>query len=200
MSGVQCRLRVVAAVPGLYVYEDFVSDELGYALWNQINNDAWETKLTRRTQQYEYDYDYKRGTSNVIPRKLSGSMSFVTQHINTYVLKDKKPMDRVIVNEYTQKQGIASHTDRPEPFGDVVMSLSLGSEAVMDFTGPQEQTVSLWLPNKSLVILSGPARYDWTHGIKPNIKQEGITLDGQYRTESRGPTWRRISITWRSGR
>lgn len=109
-------------------------------------------------------------------------------------------MERIIVNEYVDKQGIYDHTDMVEPFGPLVMSLSLGSAGVMDFTGPQGQVHSFWLPPRSIVILSGPARYEWKHGIKRRLAQEGQTFQGQYLSQKRDPSWRRVSITWRSGK
>lgn len=194
------RLRPIREVPGLYIYEDFVSKEMGDKLWYQLDNDVWENKLKRRTQHYNYDYDYNRGTSDPIPRKMWGHLITCTEHINKFVIPNQPPMDRIIVNEYTQKQGITPHIDRVEPFGPYIMSLSLGSEAVMDFYGSNGETHSFWLNTRSLVIMSGDARYIWKHGIKPNIKQEGITPDGQFKYGNRSFDWRRISVTWRSGR
>src|SRR5262249_22705703 len=74
--------------------------------------------------------------------------------------------DQVIVNEYLPGQGIANHIDCQPCFTDTIISLSLGSPCVMDFTHKQtQQVISLLLESRSLVVLQGEARYDWMHGI-----------------------------------
>lgn len=42
--------------------------------------------------------------------------------------------DQVIVNEYQPGQGIANHIDCISCFSGTVISLSLGSSCIMDFT------------------------------------------------------------------
>jgi alkylated DNA repair dioxygenase AlkB len=74
--------------------------------------------------------------------------------------------DQVILNEYLPGQGIASHIDCQPCFTDTIISLSLGSPCVMDFTRKQtRQVVPLLLESRSLVVLQEEARYGWLHGI-----------------------------------
>ena len=47
------------------------------------------------------------------------------------------------------------------------MSLSLSGSVLMTFQGPAGRKVPVWLPRRSLLVMSGAARYDWTHGITP---------------------------------
>ena len=64
------------------------------------------------------------------------------------------------------------------------MSLSLSSPVIMTFRGPEGRTVPVWLPRRSLLVMSGPARYSWTHGITPRhydtlpCRQLGHDQDG----------------------
>ena len=37
----------------------------------------------------------------------------------------------------------------------------------MTFRGPGGATVPVWLPRRSLLVLTGAARYSWSHGITP---------------------------------
>jgi alkylated DNA repair dioxygenase AlkB len=98
--------------------------------------------------------------------------------------------DQVIVNEYVPGQGIASHVDCQPRFTDTIISLSLSSPCVMDFTHKQtRQVFPLLLEPRSLVILQDEARYIWLHGI-PARKTDQY----EEKTIQRGP---RVSLTFR---
>ena len=72
----------------------------------------------------------------------------------------------LIINEYFPGQGIANHIDCIPCFGNTVISLSLGSNCVMDFINVlTKQKVEIMLESGSLVILKGESRNNWTHGI-----------------------------------
>ena len=85
------------------------------------------------------------------------------------------------VNEYQPGDGIAAHIDTPWAFTDGLCSLSLGSDIIMEFKlPPSEQGTTddrckddaepcrqLLLTARSLLVLRGPARYEWTHAIHP---------------------------------
>jgi len=99
--------------------------------------------------------------------------------------------DQVIVNEYLPGQGIAAHIDWVPCFANTVASLSLGSPCIMDFSNPKtDEKKSIFLEERSLVVLSGPARYEWQHAI-PARKSD--VIDG-IKTERA----RRISLTFRN--
>jgi alkylated DNA repair dioxygenase AlkB len=98
--------------------------------------------------------------------------------------------DQIIVNEYQPGQGITSHIDRDTCFGPVVASLSIGSDAVMDFRSPEGKLGSLLLRSCSLVILTNEARYRWQHSI-PGRKRDAIAGLEFVRD-------RRVSLTFRT--
>ena len=85
--------------------------------------------------------------------------------------------EQVIINEYLPGQGIAAHIDCVPCFGSAIASLTLGSGCTMDFTHPTTlEKVSLYLEPRSLVVLTGTARYDWRHGIagRRSDRVEGV--------------------------
>jgi len=98
--------------------------------------------------------------------------------------------DQIIINEYTPGQGIKPHLDHITSFAEIVISLTLLSSVTMDFTSIEsKESKPIYLERRSLVILSGDARYKWTHGIEGRLYD---TVKGK--TKQRG---RRISITFR---
>lgn len=93
----------------------------------------------------------------------------------------------VIVNWYEPGQGIKEHTDSP-CFGDAVWSLSLGAPVTMVLR-KAGSAAWLWLPQRSLLELTGEARWHWTHEIQESSHECVLG-----RRVPRGP---RISVTFR---
>lgn len=102
--------------------------------------------------------------------------------------------------------GIPAHVDTHSAFLDPITALSLGSDVVMEFRKPSmknhsdneakedQKHVSVFLPQRSLLIMSGESRYGWTHGITPRKIDVFQTKDGRLTTMNRRT---RISFTFR---
>lgn len=54
--------------------------------------------------------------------------------------------------------GIPSHVDRHSPFEDTILSLSLGSDVVMDWKHHTGQYVPVVVPARSMLVMQGEAR------------------------------------------
>lgn len=171
-------------IPGLQYLPDFITANEEHTLIEIIDQQPWLNDLKRRVQHYGYKYDYKARavTADSYLGSLPDWLMPVTQKLPF------KP-DQAIVNEYLPRQGISAHVDCVPCFSDTIASLSLGSGAVMQFTNGLEKH-DLYLEPRSLIILSGPARYEWTHAI-PARKSDMV--DG-FKIE-RG---RRVSLTFRT--
>jgi len=75
-------------------------------------------------------------------------------------------INQMTVNEYKRGQGIGSHIDTKSAFADGLISVSLGADCVMEFREQTKGTRKLvHLPPRSLLLMSGPARYSWEHMI-----------------------------------
>lgn len=80
-------------------------------------------------------------------------------------------INQLTVNHYKPGEGIGSHVDTPSAFGDGLISISLNSGIVMEFRkapdSEDEPTIKklVYLPPRSLVLMSGAARYEWEHYI-----------------------------------
>ncbi|KAG6902211.1 hypothetical protein C0995_003043 [Termitomyces sp. Mi166 len=90
---------------------------------------------------------------------------------------------QAILNLYRPGEGITPHVDLLRRFGDGIIGVSLGSGCVMQFAkvnedtgGPcqadecasdavQRNSWDIYLPERSVIVLSDDARYKWTHGI-----------------------------------
>lgn len=174
----------IPEIEGLNYVPNFITQDEGQALNAQIDQQPWLSDLKRRVQHYGYKYDYKART--IKPDSYIGQLpDWLTS------ITEQLPFtaDQAIVNEYTPGQGISAHIDCQPCFDDTIASLSLGSPAIMQFTkdGRKEE---LYLAPRSLLILSGAARYEWTHAI-PARKSDMVQ---GYKM----PRGRRISVTFRS--
>jgi alkylated DNA repair dioxygenase AlkB len=156
----------IAAVKGLRYVADFITPEQQDALVRQIDAAPWLGDLRRRVQHYGYKYDYKVRAVDVSMRlgPLPEWAAEIVRLARERGLTDEEP-DQVIVNEYEPGQGIASHIDCKPCFTGTILSLSLLSPCVLDFKHKERQVVPVLLEPRSMMVMQGEARYDWTHGL-----------------------------------
>ena len=178
-------------IPGLEYILDYISAPEHQKLIEIIDIQPWLNDLKRRVQHYGYKYDYK---ARAIDQSMYlGSLPDWLQGLADKLHQDgifPDIPDQVIVNQYLPGQGISAHIDCVPCFGETIVSLSLGSAAMMQLTRPRtNERQEIYLEPCSLIALSGPARYDWQHAI-PARKSD--IIDGV--KISRG---RRVSLTFR---
>ncbi|MES2215654.1 MAG: alpha-ketoglutarate-dependent dioxygenase AlkB [Pseudomonadota bacterium] len=176
-------------IQGLTYIPEYITQKAGSRLLDIIDGNSWNCELKRRTQHYGYKYDY---TARLIDQSsYLGLLPDWLQELSRKLHQDKlfpEMPDQVIVNEYTQGQGIASHIDCVPCFGNTIASLSLNSLCLMDFK-KDNKSASILLEPRSLILLSGEARYNWQHGITARKSDiyEGVKIQRQ----------RRVSLTFR---
>ena len=178
-------------VPGLSLTKNFITEAEEAFLWKEVNKLPWETDLKRRYQVHGYHYDAETKSILAYKGELPQCVSFLAKRLVEEGLLREMP-DQCGVNEYEPGQGIGPHIDKLM-FQDQVIMVSLGSDIVMDFHGPNEEKVSILLPRRSAVLAEGKARYEWKHGIalrKTDKLENGLVL-------KRG---KRISVTFRVSR
>lgn len=179
----------VPKIDGLYYFPNFISEQEHNALLTEIDTQAWLSDLKRRVQHYGYKYDYKARTisSESYLGGLPPWLSDLQKRLFAEKLFKQKP-DQAIINEYLPGQGISAHVDCVPCFDDVIASLSLGSDVIMQFSSGEEKH-DVFLERNSLIVLSGEARYKWKHAIPARKSDivDGMKLDRQ----------RRFSVTFR---
>lgn len=175
-------------VPGLVLYAGLLDRDEQLAALAAIDALPWRDDLKRRVQHYGYRYDYTARSVDHSMRigELPPFALGVAEKLVALDLLTERP-DQLIVNEYLPGQGIAAHVDCVPCFKDGIVTISLGSVYEMDFaqraTG---DTRSALLELGSALVMTGPARYEWTHQIKARKSDNGV------------PRGRRVSLTFRS--
>lgn len=183
-------------IPGLTYIPDFVSKKEEQSLLANIDSSPWLNDLKRRVQHYGYKYDYKARAVN--DDSYLGPLPEWAMPLSQRLSKEgifPAVPDQVIVNEYQPGQGISAHIDCIPCFGDTIASLSLGSSCIMEFSNPRtREKVEMLLEERSLIVLSDKARYDWTHAI-PGRKSDMINGQKIYRLRRASLTFRNVILT-----
>ena len=184
--------EAIAMIGGLEYVENYINERQHDWALARIDEQQWLDDLKRRVQHYGFKYDYK---ARKVDRDMRiGELPEWLKRLSHQLHKDRympEVADQVIVNEYLPGQGISSHIDCEPCFEDTIVSLSLGSGCVMNFTNKFDKTkkIPVWLAPRSLVVLSGAARHDWLHGI---VARKSDVWDGEKHERQR-----RVSLTFR---
>jgi alkylated DNA repair protein alkB family protein 8 len=151
--------------------------------WVRVNP---SNPSSRRVQQYGHAYVYAtKGVSAGVP--MEGPILALAQRIEAAGLM--KPV-QCIVNEYFQTQGISAHSDSKN-FGPIIIGISISADGVMTFKRGEER-FELFLPHRSMMMMTGESRYTWTHEISSN---KSYTVAGH--RIMKPDDYRRISLTFR---
>jgi len=180
--------------PGASLTADWITPAQEAALVAFLDAGEWSGELKRRVRHFGYRYDYRARSATVESR--IGPLPEVLQGLAERLVADgffAAVPDQVIANEYLPGQGISAHVDCEPCFGDVIASLSLLSACEMRFANLESgEARAAILPERSLLVLEGVARHDWTHAIPA---RRSDVIDGL-----RVMRQRRVSLTFRTMR
>ncbi|KAL3688151.1 hypothetical protein R1sor_014460 [Riccia sorocarpa] len=208
-------------IPGLVLYPDFVSEVEEQRLLASVDQLSWQVLAKRRVQHYGYEFLYKLRNVD-LSQKLGDLPPFVEEVVSrlsklselTESREPSLPLDQLTVNEYPRGVGLSPHIDTHSAFEGSILSLSLAGSCVMEFRRytnessdesgirtehdkesgkSQMERRALFLPPRSLLVLSDEARYSWHHYIphhKIDYVNGGVVERGL----------RRVSFTFRKVR
>ncbi|XP_047367080.1 alkylated DNA repair protein alkB homolog 8-like isoform X3 [Vespa velutina] len=183
--------------PGLKLIENFINEEEEKSLLNIIDwteMGSFSSDLKQRKVKhfgYEFQYHSNKVDPNLpiipIPEECNFLQDLFKKHgCGAY------DYDQLTINHYLPGQGIPPHIDTHSPFEDTILSLSLSSSCVMNFK-KGDMKVDVVLPQRSLLVMTGEARYAWTHGISSKYNDLIETTNGVMK-QTRGV---RTSFTFR---
>ncbi|KAL3500245.1 hypothetical protein ACH5RR_039338 [Cinchona calisaya] len=209
-------------VPGVYLLHDFITVREEEGLLAAVDSRPWHHLAKRRVQHYGYEFCYETRNVNT-NQYLGKLPSFVSPILERTSLFQKLGcsgdivLDQLTVNEYPTGVGLSPHVDTHSAFEGLIFSLSLAGPCIMEFrkystgvwfsksTSNSYDEVSdsdggsnflrkaIYLPPRSMLLLSGEARYAWHHYI-PHHRVDRVK-DNVVRRGSR-----RVSFTLRKVR
>ena len=146
----------------------------------------WRQLGHRRTQIYGYSYDLRKGGAYPVEDLPGWAQELAARLLRDELMSDFA--DQLIVNEYAIGQGVRPHVDAPL-FTDTIVSISLGSTCVMEFTTPSGTGEEHFLEPMSALVIAGEARSGWKHSIPARSHDEWGGREW--------PRARRVSLTFR---
>ena len=174
-------------VPGLAYVRGFLTEVEEEKLVATIDRSEWRSDIKRRVQHYGWLYDYK--ARKVDPSMYLGPLPEWANRLGHRLVAEglvHQLPDQVIVNEYIENQGIHRHSDA-DSFADGIATISLLESWEMVFReNGTKRKVGQVLERRSVAVMSGDARYRWTHEIPKRKTAHGRVKRG-----------RRISLTFR---
>ncbi|GAB9471669.1 Alkylated dna repair protein alkb 8 [Globisporangium polare] len=179
-------------IPGLVILPEFITrDEERelLAFFERADGAHWKNTVKARQVQhfgYEFSYETRRCDENQPLPPMPAALDTLTESIPASIMDTP---DQITVNEYKPGQGIAAHIDTHSAFTNAIASLSLDNEIVMEFRHPDGRLESVLCQPRSLLVMTGASRYEWTHAIPPRLFD---VIDGE-----RVDRKRRVSITFR---
>lgn len=203
-------------IPGLDIRTDFVSEREEEALLEFLEQQEWRTDLARRVIHYGGTYclmpprsatpEERQRIQDTILRAppMPPQFDLITARMVDQQLYTKATLPEFcIVNEYKEAQGISAHVENFR-FKSPVCGLSLSQGDWMRFhelvkaddgsvrSGKAAQAkrtgkrVDIWMPRRSLLVMTGEAREKWQHEIVRSKRGRNA------------PNWKRVSLTFRT--
>ena len=174
------------APSGLAYQEGFLSVAEEAELMEWIDGHAWNLEYSRRRQFYGRSYNRPDEVTEIPGLFLGLARRLFDEGLVT------APPDHVLINDYLPGQGIAAHMDEmPHPNSQVVTISLLDSYPMLFARNGSTETYEQWLGRRSVAVMSGLSRTEWTHEI---VKRKADVIQGGGR-RVRG---RRVSVTYRT--
>ncbi|MFD0763270.1 alpha-ketoglutarate-dependent dioxygenase AlkB [Mucilaginibacter lutimaris] len=177
------------AVPGFFLYPDFIDEAREHQLINEIDDQTWIVDYMRRLQYYGYRNELEK-PYNLVPFPVEMPVhmrEFSAELVDKGIIQ--LVPDQVIINEYLPGEGIKPHKDRMY-YENQICGVNLGSGCIMRFIkGENEEVIDIEVPRRSVYVMQDDARKKWKHAIPPR-KKDVIDGAAQHRD-------RRVSITYR---
>lgn len=169
-----CTKASDTGIPGLKLYPDFVTPEEEDALLAFVDGQPWDSLARRRVQHYGMRFEYadrhvdaSASIDQLPPILDSLAQSRMAPLLdnnseNTVLLPTSRGgLDQVTVNEYLAGVGLSPHVDTHSAFGPALLSLSLAGSCCMVFRREGRPDVALGVPPRSLLVMTGEARWAW---------------------------------------
>jgi alkylated DNA repair protein alkB family protein 8 len=212
-------------INGLFYFREFLSLKEQEELLKMIRSQPWQQIIARRQQFYGQVY-YHTSHKNKRLQPIVTDADTIQRHQQERheecpislditrllpLLQDKCcPFfgdqgfpSQILVNEYRNTLGIASHFEDFDAFGPVILTISLVAPIYMTLKKPLWRThdcedyhdvQKIYLEAGSLLVMQDEARYDYKHGI---AKYRWICPPDGGAVMERDLDYRRISITIR---
>ncbi|XP_014254568.1 alpha-ketoglutarate-dependent dioxygenase alkB homolog 7, mitochondrial [Cimex lectularius] len=170
----------------LSISNDFIDDDEEKSIMDEIG-----PYLKRMRYEYDHWDNAIHGFKETEKLEWNAKNSEILKRVREFAFPEGSgQLPHVHILDLAENGYIKPHTDSDRFCGDVIAGLSLLTDSVMRFIKADDITFDVKLQRKSLYIMKGCVRYDFTHEILSN---ENSYFNGE-RVEKK----RRISVICRS--
>eukprot|EP00485_Elphidium_margaritaceum_P001322 CAMPEP_0202701092 /NCGR_PEP_ID=MMETSP1385-20130828/14195_1 /ASSEMBLY_ACC=CAM_ASM_000861 /TAXON_ID=933848 /ORGANISM="Elphidium margaritaceum" /LENGTH=384 /DNA_ID=CAMNT_0049358421 /DNA_START=16 /DNA_END=1167 /DNA_ORIENTATION=- len=159
-------------ISGLFYVENYVTQQQHDSMVRIVNNNEWQKVETRVVQHYGYRgvcVDDEHASVSKIHRapfhEIPSEMQCVVQRVlrdDLFGIPSDCDMQQLTVDNFPSFGGLHARLENIHCFDEYIICVSLLSEVVMHFTHIEsKQTKQLLLRPRSVLVLSGDARYKW---------------------------------------
>ena len=211
-----CLTSEETGISGLYLLLDYISQEEEEELISAFDSphsvqemggagsSGWIGVSKRKVQHFGYRFDYSTRLFSEHLGPFPPLLQGLAERITKEEPLEGMELNQMTANDYPAGAGMALHIDTHMAFTGPVVSLSLGSHTTMEFkegVGPNAvvedpsqlpsnpRNLLLFLPRRSLLIMSGEARNAHCHGI---TSKKADWVNGELLERQR-----RVSVTFR---
>ncbi|KAF7645614.1 hypothetical protein LDENG_00201180 [Lucifuga dentata] len=164
--------------PGVFLWENFISEEEEEELVKKMDQDVWtQSQSGRRKQDFGPKVNFKK--QKVRLAGFSGlpaaSRDLVIRMQKEPSLFGFQPVEQCNLDYHPQRgSAIDPHKDDSWLWGERLVTINMLSDTTLTMSLEQglpelsltdEVQVAVRLPRRSLAVLSGAARHRWKHGI-----------------------------------
>jgi len=174
---------------GFYYFQNFLSrDEENNIMKFLDDSNNWffvvpNTK-SREVIHYGYEYPYQKFGKlkkiQDIPDIFTNIIKKVHDIPDLVTLLDNYDFDQLIINKYDSGQGISPHIDSTIFFDKIIVCMTISSGTSIEFQELDgNNKFEAYVRPRSLYVMSGDARYKWTHSIskkKSDVFDDKIIL------------------------
>jgi alkylated DNA repair dioxygenase AlkB len=175
-------------VPGLFMLDDVISESEEDIIINKPHNKS--VGACYKTWHNEKEVQTKNSSSSEDKPPFDWLQTLWSKIMHetdlSEIIKDSGMFDSAMVADYSAGDILHSHKDSIRIWGDWIACLSLQSDTIIKFAAelltPHKVTKfitmshSIPIPRRSMYIMTGDARYVWTHEIE-RIERERISIN-----------------------
>ncbi|WVF69960.1 hypothetical protein IAT40_004745 [Kwoniella sp. CBS 6097] len=192
--------RIAPPIPGLWVFPSLLPDDVCRDTINALGDaDIFSGGTRDQVMLFEAPKHFSTGSS--LPDYIHQLIDHIKDYLKPHIPKETaqlifdQPLARqVILNLYPPGQGITPHVDLPNRYADGIIGCSLIGGCVMTLQKSTERH-DVYMPPRTVYVLSGAARWDWSHGIEG--REYDIVTRGDDGGEKTILRDLRVSVTFR---
>ncbi|KAL3904062.1 MAG: hypothetical protein SGARI_005098, partial [Bacillariaceae sp.] len=157
----------------VYYHTSFKSSKLQPNAADEDDGDLEKGRVDRKDEKSEMNRPQAQSAGQGISLHDSGMQAWL-ERTRPFFPADQPLPSQVLINEYRNNMGIASHFEDFEAFGPIIVTISLMQPVYMTLKRPKEKTngsdeyhdiVKVLLEPGSLLVMKDEARYEYRHGI-----------------------------------